>query len=90
MRAAIRPGQRALRCVLLGGSAAPPRLIEESVRRGLPIAPTYGLTEATSQVTTLLPDADALASQSSSGVPLPLTEVRIVDPGRSRPSRRGR
>ena len=71
------PWPSRLRCVLLGGSAAPPRLIEEGVRRGLPIAPTYGLTEATSQVTTLLPD-ETSRKPASSGVPLPLTEVRIV------------
>jgi O-succinylbenzoic acid--CoA ligase len=66
-----------LRCVLLGGSAAPPRLVEECVRRGIPIAPTYGLTEATSQVTTLLPE-ETPRKLGSSGVPLPLTEVRIA------------
>jgi O-succinylbenzoic acid--CoA ligase len=71
------PWPAGLRCVLLGGSAAPARLIEESVRRGLPIAPTYGLTEATSQVTTLPPDQTSRKS-GSSGVPLPLSEVRIV------------
>jgi O-succinylbenzoic acid--CoA ligase len=69
-----------LRCVLLGGSAAPPRLIAECMRRGIPVAPTYGLTEATSQVTTLLPD-QAPRKPSSSGAPLPLTEVRIATPG---------
>jgi o-succinylbenzoate---CoA ligase len=71
------PWPSRLRCVLLGGSAAPPRLIEEGVRRGMPIAPTYGLTEATSQVTTLPPDQTS-RKPASSGVPLPLTEVRIV------------
>jgi O-succinylbenzoic acid--CoA ligase len=71
------PWPATLRCVLLGGSAAPLRVIEESVRRGIPVAPTYGLTEATSQVTTLLP-AEAARRPSSSGLPLPLTEVRIV------------
>jgi O-succinylbenzoic acid--CoA ligase len=65
------------RCVLVGGSAPPPRLIEESVSRGIPIAPTYGLTEATSQVTTLLPGGVS-RKPASSGLPLPLTEVRIV------------
>jgi O-succinylbenzoic acid--CoA ligase len=68
-----------LRCVLLGGSAAPRRLVEESVRRGIPVAPTYGLTEATSQVTTLLPD-QAPRKTASSGLPLPLTELRITTP----------
>jgi o-succinylbenzoate---CoA ligase len=71
------PWPATLRCVLLGGSAPPPRLIEESVRRGIPIAPTYGLTEATSQATTLLP-GEAPRRPSSSGLPLPLTAVRIV------------
>jgi O-succinylbenzoic acid--CoA ligase len=71
------PWPSTLRCVLLGGSAAPPRLIEESVRRGIPVAPTYGLTEATSQVTTLLP-GEAARKPASSGLPLPLGEVRIV------------
>jgi O-succinylbenzoic acid--CoA ligase len=71
------PWPASLRCVLLGGSAAPPRLIEDSLRRGIPIAPTYGLTEATSQVTTLLPE-EAPRKPASSGVPLPLTGVRIV------------
>jgi O-succinylbenzoic acid--CoA ligase len=78
-----------LRCVLLGGSAAPPRLVEECVRRGIPVAPTYGLTEATSQVTTLLP-GHALRKPSSSGLPLPLTELRIATPtGVSRPGEVG-
>jgi O-succinylbenzoic acid--CoA ligase len=71
------PWPPSLRCVLLGGSAAPQRLIEEAVRRGMPIAPTYGLSEATSQVTTLLPDQTS-RKPGSSGVPLPLSEVRIV------------
>jgi O-succinylbenzoic acid--CoA ligase len=71
------PWPPSLRRVLLGGSAAPPGLIEECVRRGIPVAPTYGLTEATSQVTTMLPDL-APHKRSSSGLPLPLTEVRII------------
>ncbi len=68
-----------VRCVLLGGSAAPPGLIEECIRVGIPVAPTYGLTETTSQATTLLPE-DAAAKPSSSGLPLPVTEVRIIGP----------
>ena len=66
-----------LRCILVGGSSAPPRLIEECLRLGIPVAATYGLTEATSQVTTM-PPAQAAGRPSSSGLPLPLTEVRIT------------
>ena len=72
------PWPPSLRRVLLGGSAAPPRLIEECVRRGIPVAPTYGLTETTSQVATLLPD-QTVQRRSSSGLPLPLTEVRVIN-----------
>jgi O-succinylbenzoic acid--CoA ligase len=71
------PWSPQLRCVLLGGSAAPLRLVEACVRRGIPVAPTYGLTEATAQVTTLLP-GQTESKRSSAGLPLPLTEIRIV------------
>jgi o-succinylbenzoate---CoA ligase len=71
------PWSPSLRHVLLGGSAAPPRLVEECIRRGIPVAPTYGLTEATSQVTTLLANQTP-RKRSSIGLPLPLTELRIV------------
>lgn len=74
------PWPAAVRCVLLGGSAAPIGLVEECLRRGIPVAPTYGLTEAASQVTTLLPD-EAIAHLGSSGRPLPMTEVRIAGDG---------
>jgi o-succinylbenzoate---CoA ligase len=84
LEARAAPWPTSLRCVLLGGGAAPPRLIEECVRRGIPIAPTYGLTEATSQVTTLLP-AKTPRKPASSGVPLPLTEVRIFSQARVAP-----
>jgi o-succinylbenzoate---CoA ligase len=68
-----------VRRVLVGGSSAPPNLIEECLRLGIPVAPTYGLTEATSQATTLLPEV-AAPKPFSSGLPLPLTEVRIIVP----------
>jgi o-succinylbenzoate---CoA ligase len=82
-----------LRLILLGGAAADPELIERgnSLPRQLPIthyrlpsanaplvAPTYGLTEAASQVATMLP-ADAARKPGSVGKPLLFTQVRIVD-----------
>jgi O-succinylbenzoic acid--CoA ligase len=79
-----RPFPAALRCVLLGGGPAPASLIEESLARGLPVAPTYGLTEAASQVTTLLPD-QVRQKLGSSGLPLPVTEIRIESEGRPAP-----
>jgi o-succinylbenzoate---CoA ligase len=71
------PWPTSLRCVLLGGAPAPPSLITECRKRGIPVAPTYGLTEAASQVATLLPD-EVAAKPGSSGRPLPLTQVRIA------------
>jgi O-succinylbenzoic acid--CoA ligase len=65
-----------LRCVLLGGGPVPSALIQECLRRGIPVAPTYGLTEAASQVTTLLP-SDAGRHLASAGRALLPVSIRI-------------
>ena len=59
---------RALRTVLLGGAPIPPALAERARAAGVAVTETYGLTEATSQVTT-------------GGPPLFCTRVRIADDG---------
>jgi o-succinylbenzoate---CoA ligase len=69
-----------LRVALLGGSGAAPALVERALDLGLPVAPTYGLTEAASQAATLRPD-DARFHPGSSGQPLPTTEIRIERDG---------
>jgi o-succinylbenzoate---CoA ligase len=58
----------ALRWALLGGAPIPPGLLERAAAAGVPVAPTYGLTEACSQVTT-------------HGVPLFCTRVRLAEDG---------
>ena len=82
-----------LRLILLGGAAAAPDLIEQANalpvdnsqyiihNSTIPhpvVAPTYGLTEAASQVATMLP-ADAIRKPGSAGRPLLFTSVRIVN-----------
>ncbi len=42
----------ALRHALLGGAPAPDGLLDRAQRAGVPVAPTWGMTEAASQVTT--------------------------------------
>lgn len=66
-----------LRCILLGGAAASPELLARTFAAGLPVAPTYGLTEACSQVATLPPGA-APRKPGSVGRPLPGLTVTIV------------
>ena len=64
-----------LRCLLVGGGPLPTSLLEECGRRRWPVAPTYGLTEAASQVATRTPD-EALGKMGSAGKPLFPTQVR--------------
>jgi len=68
----------ALRLVLLGGAAANAELVARSAQRRIPVATTYGLTESTSQVATLLPD-EVLRKPGSVGKPLTFNSIAIVD-----------
>lgn len=68
----------ALRAVLIGGAAASPALLARARAAGLPVLPTYGLTEAASQVTTASPRG--ACPRTAAGMSLPGTEIRIADP----------
>lgn len=75
-----RPLPAHLRCLLVGGGPLATSLLEECGRRRWPVAPTYGLTEAASQVATLAPE-DAARKLGSAGKPLFPTQVRIGGEG---------
>ena len=70
-----------LRCALIGGAAAPRSLIERALDAGVPVAPTYGLTETASQVATM-PPAEVRERPGSAGPPILSTEVRIDEDDR--------
>jgi O-succinylbenzoic acid--CoA ligase len=65
-----------LRAVLLGGAGAPRPLLARAAAAGVPVAQTYGLTQACSSVTVSEPGD--LATQ---GVPIPGAEVGIAPDG---------
>lgn len=50
-----RAPYRGVRAVLVGGGPIPGGLLEEAHGRGLPVLPTYGMTETCAQVATLRP-----------------------------------
>jgi len=62
-----------LRVALVGGGPLPPALAARAKAAGLPVAQTYGMTEACSQVATSLP-----GEPETAGRPLFGTEVRIA------------
>lgn len=68
-----------VRAVLVGGGPVGRDLLERATARGLPVLQTYGLTEATSQVTTLAP-SDALRRLGSAGKPLFTFQLRVDAP----------
>jgi O-succinylbenzoic acid--CoA ligase len=73
-----------LRAVLLGGAGVPRALVARARAAGVPVMPTYGLTEACAQVTTCryehrlapVPPGHEL---SPSGVPIAGVEVRLTE-----------
>jgi len=65
-----------IRAVLLGGGPATPELIRRGQLQGLPLLQTYGLTEVTSQVTTV-PISNAFERAGSAGLPLLAATVRL-------------
>ena len=69
---------RSLRTVLIGGAAVTPELLRAALEAGVPVTPSYGLTETATQAATALP-ADVRRKPGSVGRPLLFTELRIAD-----------
>lgn len=67
-----------LRLLLLGGAAASTELIQAARSLAIPLAVTYGLTEASSQVATL-PAPDSYLKPGSAGKGLLFTHIRLAD-----------
>lgn len=67
-----------LRAVLVGGGPIPGGLLEEAADAGLPVLPTYGMTETFGQVATLRPGAPL----GRHAHPLPGVDITITEEGR--------
>ncbi len=66
-----------LRFILLGGAPARDDLIAECGEHGIPVCPTYGMTETASQIATATPD-EAISHVGTVGRPLMFTSVSVV------------
>ncbi|MFW5937885.1 MAG: o-succinylbenzoate--CoA ligase, partial [Halanaeroarchaeum sp.] len=72
------PVTDSLRFALVGGGPTSVDLVERAREAGVPIHPTYGMTETASQITTATPQ-DLDGAPDTVGRPLAGTEVAIVD-----------
>lgn len=73
-----RGPHRGLRAVLVGGGPIPDGLLEDASAAGLPVLPTYGMTETFGQVATLRPGSPLRRHAH----PLPGVDIAITDDGR--------
>lgn len=74
-----RPFPPRLRAALVGGGPAPAGLLTRAADLRLKALPTYGMTETTSQVTTLSP-RDWPHGLGTAGWPLPFARIEVRDP----------
>ena len=73
-------GATGLRAILVGGAHTPPDLVRRGLAAGLPLALTWGMTEASSQVATATPE-EVEADPATVGRPLDGVEVAVGPAG---------
>lgn len=76
--AAGRPIVHHLRALLVGGSGAPPALLQKALEAGLPVCQSFGMSEANSTVT-VTRDEQSLLLPGCAGQPLSCVQVAIFD-----------
>ncbi len=77
-----------VRAVLLGGAAATPALVERARARGVPVLPTYGMTETCSQIYTggnMLAGVDVRTTNGRLQVRGPMLAMGYIDQDGFRP-----
>lgn len=78
-----------LRSIVVAGAPVPPSLIELYAEHGVLLQQAWGLTE-TAPFATHLPVERTLDKLGSAGIPMPFTEVRVVDTATNTPLEPGR
>ncbi|MEU4650118.1 acyl-CoA synthetase [Nocardia fluminea] len=73
-----------LRNVVVAGAPVPPSLIEQYATHGVILQQAWGLTE-TAPFATHLPAEHTMTKLGSAGIPMPHTEIGIVEPGSNTP-----
>ncbi|MCA0984477.1 o-succinylbenzoate--CoA ligase [Halobacillus yeomjeoni] len=69
------------RCMLLGGGPVPEQLLRQATDRNIPVYQTYGMTETSSQISTLSP-RDASRKIGSAGKALTSAELKVDASGK--------
>ncbi|GAA4965835.1 fatty-acyl-CoA synthase [Nonomuraea thailandensis] len=77
-----------LRSIVVAGAPVPPALIEQFAAHGVLLQQAWGLTE-TAPFATHLPAERTLTKVGSAGIPMPYTEVRVVDANTNQPLKPG-
>ena len=68
-----------LRAILVGGAPAPIALLRRAAERGLPVLPSYGLTESCAQIVAVPYAARFDPTGWGSGLPLPGVGLRVTE-----------